>query len=306
MHLLITGAMPHIDELLSSPVFDAHTVSRLPCERDPLPVPYECVEGIIGNGIFLHHPIERFASLRYLQLTGVGTDRIPLEAIQQAGITWHTARGVYAIPMAEFAVSAVLSICKRWDFFRANQQAHRWEKHRGLWELRGRRVCIVGCGDVGNACAERFAAFGCRVRGIERAVRSDRRYEAILPPQTLADELSAADVVVLSLPLVPATYHLIGRDELEALREGCILINLARGALVDTEALTEVLSRRTIYAVLDVQETEPLPTDSPLWDMERVFLTPHNSFVGEGNDRRLQEVVCRNLAAFAAMPPPPR
>ncbi len=299
MHILITGAMPRMDELLESPVFRTHTVSRLPCEWDPLPVPYECVEGIIGNGIFLHHPIERFTSLCYIQLTSAGADRVPLEVIRRAGITLHTARGVYDVPMAEFAVTAVLSICKRWDFFRDNQRAHRWEKHRGLWELGGRRVCIVGCGSVGSACAERFCAFGCRVRGIDRSPRADRRYEAMRPPQALAEELSAADVVILSLPLDGYTHHLIGRRELSLLRQGCILVNLARGAVVDTAALTEVLSRRAVYAVLDVQETEPLPPDSPLWDMENVFLTPHNSFVGEGNDHRLGEVVCRNLAAFA-------
>ncbi len=276
-----------------------HELYLLPHEREALPLPAEEVEGVIGNSLFLHHPIADFSALRYIQLTAAGADRLPLSEVKRRSITWHTARGVYAIPMAEFAVGALLGIYKEWDFFRAGQTLHRWEKRRGLRELFGKRVCIVGCGRVGNACAERLAAFGCVICGITAHPRRDARYECMLPPEALAEVLPTSDVVMLTLPLSEETYHLVGRRELSLLRAGSVLINLSRGKILDTEALLDALRERSLFAVLDVQETEPLPPDSPLWTMENVWITPHNSFAGEGNAARLWSVIRTNVAAWA-------
>ncbi len=298
MTILITGACSLTEAQKAELEALGCRVVSMQREHDPLPIPPEEVDGVIGNGLFLYHPIEYFSRLRYVQLTSAGCDRVPVSLLRERGITVHTARGVYDVPMAEFAVWAVLHVYKEGDFFRDNRRNHRWEKHRGLREIHGARVCIVGCGGVGNACAERFGGFGCAVCGVDRSVRHDSRYAAIYPATALRDTLREADVVILALPLTPETYHIIGRREMESMREGSILVNLARGGLVDTEALIDVLTRRPVTAVLDVQETEPLPQDSPLWDIPNVYLTPHNSFVGDGNGVRLWETIRRNMADF--------
>lgn len=266
-------------------------------ERQPVECP-EQYEAAICNGLFLYNDIEKFKNLKYIQLTSAGMDHVPMEYVHSHGIIVHNARGVYSIPMAEFAVCGVLQLYKQSRFFTENQRQHRWEKHRGLSELYGKTVCIVGCGSVGTECAKRFSAFGCHVIGVDLTTREDAAYAEICPLGKLLPTLGCTDVVVLTLPLTEDTRHLIDRTALTTMKPGAILVNIARGAIVDTDALTEALTTRLGGAVLDVFEEEPLDTTSPLWDMENVILTPHNSFVGEGNHGRMMKVISVNLQKY--------
>ncbi len=298
MNLLITGAARPTPSALDGLRADGHTVWFLQNEQDALPLPAEEIEGVVANGLFLHHDITCFSALRYIQLTAAGLDRVPLDYVREHGITLHNAAGVYSIPMAEFAVAAVLSLYKQLAFFRTAQSARRWDKHRGLRELFGKRVCIVGCGNVGTECAKRFTALGCIVCGVDLSPRCDAAYAVIHPLSALQEVLATADIVVLTVPLTADTRHLIGADELALLKDEAVLVNIARGAVVDTEALTAALNARPLYAVLDVFPDEPLSPDSPLWDHERVLITPHNSFVGEGNGERLWALIQNNLSNY--------
>ena len=273
-----------------------HRVWFLQNEQEPLPVSPEQIQGVVCNGLFLHHDLNAFPNLRYIQLTSAGYDRVPLGEIQRRGITIHNARGVYSVPMAEYAVSGVLLLYKQWAHFQANQKNRGWQKHRGLLELSGKRVCIVGCGDVGTACARRFAAFGCRITGVNRTVRNHPDFDKIYSISELSDAVSQADILVLTLPLTEQTRHLIGDKELAALPDGGVVVNIARGGIVDTDALIGQLWTKRICGVLDVFEEEPLPENSPLWELPNVILTPHNSFVGEGNGQRLWALIQKNLA----------
>ena len=300
MRLLITGAWSdakaHIPELEAT----GHEVCFLQQERDTLPCDPAWVEGVICNGLFLHHPIESFPNLRYIQLTSAGFDRVPMDYVKAHGIEIHNARGVYSIPMAEFAVAGVLQVYKQSRFFYENQRARRWEKRRDLLELSGKTVLILGCGSVGTECAKRFRAFGCKVLGLNRTVRENPAFDEIRPLDELNSVLPEADVMILTLGLSAETQHLMNAERLALLKPGAVLVNLARGALIDTEALTAVLPKLT-GAVLDVFEEEPLPDTSPLWDAENVLLTPHNSFVGEGNGARLARVIIDSLRKEAIL-----
>ncbi len=184
----------------------------------------------------------------------------------------------------------MLQLYKQSAFFRANQKQHIWEKHRGLQELSGKRVLIIGCGSVGNECAKRFAAFGCRVIGVDISPRQDNLYSEMLPLEKLDSELANADVAVLTLPLTEQTQHLMNNERFALMKDGAVLVNIARGAVVDTAALIKNINRLG-GVVLDVFETEPLDESSPLWDKENVIITPHNSFVGEGNYDRLKDAI---------------
>ena len=346
MNLLITGAWTskYIDEIEE----EGHKVLFMQQEKDKLPCAYDWPEGIICNGLFLHHPLSRFTNLRYIQLTSAGLDRVPMQDILKRKIEIHSARGVYSVPMAEFAVAGVLDLYKDMDRFRDQQKNHAWIKNRQVRELAGSRVLIVGCGSVGTECAKRFKAFGCRITGVDRLAieagngsrikdrnhdrikdrnrdrikdrndvgdcdRTDDRikdwndvgnlgerfekiYDQIRPPEALDEELSAADIIILSLPLTKETRGLVDERRLSLIKG--ILVNISRGALVDRRALEKWEGA----AVLDVFEEEPLPPESPLWEKENMIITPHNSFVGDGNAERLKALIMGNMRKVCNLP----
>ena len=294
MQLLITGAWGEAKEHIPELEARGHSVVFMQQEREALPCDPAWVEGVIGNGLFLHHPLDSFPNLRFIQLTSAGLDRVDMDSVQARGIEIRNARGVYSIPMAEFAVAGVLQLYKQSRFFYENQKARRWEKHRGLVELSGKTVVILGCGSVGTECAKRFRAFGCKVIGVNRSVRENPAFDEIRPFAELNSILPEADILILTLGLSAETHHLINAERLALIKPGAVLVNIARGALIDTPAMIAALSRLG-GAVLDVFEAEPLPDDSPLWNMENVILTPHNSFVGGGDGKRLWELIKESL-----------
>ena len=299
MNLLITGAWQETEKYIEAIEKMGHQVQFLQYEKYELPCEYEWVEGIIGNGIFLSHPIEQFTSLRYIQLTSAGFDRVPMDYVKAHGIEIHNARGVYSIPMAEFALCGVLQLYKQSRYFHDNQKDHKWEKHRGLLELNGKTVCIVGCGSVGTECAKRFRAFGCSVTGVDIKPYQNELYDAMLPLDSLDDVLTSADVIVLTLPLTDENKHLMNKSRFSCLKEGAVIVNIARGAIIDTDALLTALNTHLGGAVLDVFEEEPLDESSPLWNMDNVIITPHNSFVSDGNHARMLDVIMNNLERTA-------
>jgi len=223
---------------------------------------------------------------------------VPMDYITAHGIEIANARGVYSLPMAEYALFGVLNLLKQGRFFYENQKDHLWEKHRGLQELCGKTVCIIGCGSVGTECAKRFMAFGCHVIGVDLYPRDDANFEHIAPLEQLFSCLQKSDIVVLTLPLTKETHHIMNAQAFENMRRGAILVNIARGAVLDTSALIEALQNKLGGAVLDVFEEEPLNAQSSLWGMENVLITPHNSFVGENNSERLWNVIFQSFQKF--------
>lgn len=295
MNLLITGAFNCTKEQLQYFEHLGHKVIFMQYEHDALPCEYRDVEGVIGNGIFLHHKIEKFTSLKFIQLTSAGFDRVPMDYIKQNGIEIYNARGVYSIPMAEFALAGVLCLYKKHSFFHENQKQHIWEKHRALLELFQKNVLIVGAGNVGFECAKRFSAMGCKVYGADVCPKKSEYFVDVLPMTELNALLNNADVVILTLPLTEETKGFFCNEKFSIMKQGAILVNISRGAVVNTEDLVVALNEKLGGAVLDVFENEPLNENSLLWDMKNVIITPHNSFSGEGNNARLFDVVASNL-----------
>lgn len=293
MKLLVTGAFPLSDAQREWLEGAGHRVFLHPDERAPVEQP-ERYEAVVCNGLFLYESIERFTALRLVQLTSAGLDRVPLDYIRAHGITLRSAAGIYSAPMAEFALCGILQLYKQSRFFAQGQAQHRWEKHRGLRELSGKRVCVLGCGDVGRELAARLRAFGCAVTGVNRTARQSPEFDELLPLERLTEAAGACDIFACCIALTSQTRALVGRNVFDALVPGAVFVNLSRGALVQEEDLLDWL-RCGGQAVLDVFEQEPLPEDSPLWDMENVILTPHNSFVGEGNQERLWKKIQEGL-----------
>ena len=298
MRLLITGVWAQAEKNIPALKSRGHDVAFMQRERDDLPCDPLWVEGVVCNGLFLYHDIRAFKKLKYIQLTSAGLDRAPLDYIKQNDITLNNARGVYSVPMAEFAVCLVLQLYKQAEFFRDNQKAHSWEKHRGLRELCGKNVLILGCGSVGVECAKRFSAFGCEVFGVDVVSFENRYFKRIFEIDMLNEVIPSADVIVLTLPLTEKTEGLVDSEFLNSLKQGCTIVNISRGKIIDASALVDSLKNKDLYAALDVFDEEPLSHDSPLWDMKNVIVTPHNSFVGEGNGKRLTDLIIGNLENF--------
>ncbi len=298
MKALITCAFPLAEDELAQLNSLGLQITWHADELRPVSRP-ELYEAVICNALFMHQPIERFTGLRLIQLTSAGYDRMPLDYIRSNNIRLFNAGGVYSAPMAEFALCGVLQLYKQARFFAKNQQAHLWEKHRGLLELTDKRVCVVGAGSVGVEVAKRFAAFGTCVTGIDLYPKDTRYFETVLGLDRLDDALGMSDIIVLTLPLSDETRHMFNEARLGRIKPGATLVNIARGAIVDETALIGSLqSGRLAGAILDVFEEEPLPADSPLWDMENVIITPHNSFVSNNTKARLLSLVLQNFADY--------
>ena len=158
---------------------------------------------------------------------------------------------------------------------------------------------MVGAGNVGQEVAKRFGALGCHVTGFDIHTNSTPFFDEMTLTASLLEHIGLYDVVVITAPLLPSTRGLISYDVMKGMKENATLVNIARGGLIDQEALVQVLcERKDLFAALDVFENEPLEEDSPLWTMDNVAISPHNSFVSDRNNERMFDVMYQNLKNF--------
>jgi phosphoglycerate dehydrogenase-like enzyme len=227
--------------------------------------------------------------LRVVARIGVGTDSVDLEAATRAGVAVTITSGANHDTVAEHTLALMLAVLRRIVENDQAVRAGRWSRAGELtpWELRGSSVGLVGYGNIGRAVAQRLSAFDVELLSTDpRGIDGNSPVEAV----SLAELLERADVVSLHAPLTTATRRLIGRDELRQMRPNAVLINTARGGLVDQQALVEALeSGRLRGAGLDVFEDEPLG-ESPLRSLPQVVLSPH---IGGLSERSIAEMLDR-------------
>ena len=215
--------------------------------------------------------------------------------------------GVHATPLAEFVLFAMLYFAKRMPRVLADQRRHHWEQF-AVTNLRGATLGLVGLGGVGREVARLARAVGMRVVAIRRSPGEGGNQvpdvEAVYSTDRLRELLAESDYVTLILPHTPETAGLIGKAELAAMKPGAVLINIARGTIVDEPALIEALrSGHLGGAALDVFAIEPLPTESPLWDMPNVLTTPHTISTAVDENELVIDLFCDNLRRFLAGKP---
>jgi glyoxylate/hydroxypyruvate reductase len=248
----------------------------------------------------------RAPRVRWLQATSSGIGQF----MGRTGLAgWNavvtTAAGIHARPLTEWALTGVLYFVKDVPDLEARQAAHRWER-MAMGGLAGRRALVVGLGHVGRAVAAALGGLGVEVWGMRREGGSDQ-VAGVSRTGTAADLqelLHSCDIVVLTCPLTPETFRLIGAAELAALGPDGILVNIARGAIVDEPALIDALRERAIRAaVLDVAESEPLAADSPLWDLDNVLISPHSASTLATENVALVDLFLENLELFQAGEP---
>ncbi len=238
--------------------------------------------------------------LRWVQAPGAGVELPIWSELTARGVRLTNAAGVHAEPVTQYIFTYVLHWERQVEAHRRQQADRVWEAVRSE-DLSAKTIGIVGHGGIGSATARVAKAFGMRTLGLRRSAASDPNVDEWLLPDELPNLLRESDYVVLTLPLTDATRNLIGADELEAMGPRSVLINVARGGVVDHGALIGALENNTIRgATLDVVEPEPLPADSRLWELPNCIVTPHDAGYSPLAGQRLARLFVDNLGRFLA------
>ena len=242
-------------------------------------------------------------SLQWVQAPGAGMEHEIWSQLLERGVRLSNAAGVHAEPIAQYVFTYVLNDLRQVDHHREMQADRTWRSVVSD-DLTSKSIGIVGMGGIGAAVARIAKAFGMHVMGLRRGEIVDPNVDVRLGPDQLPTLLAQSDYVVLALPLTEETTGLIDSDALGSMRGSAVLINVARGAVVDEPALISALEARTIRAaVLDVTTVEPLEEDSPLWSLDNCVITPHDAGYSPLAGERLGELFTENLALFRAGEP---
>ncbi|GIF77411.1 D-2-hydroxyacid dehydrogenase [Asanoa siamensis] len=238
----------------------------------------------------------RAPGLRWVQATRAGIGGfVRSTGLDRTDLTFTTAAGVHAVPLAEFAVLGALHFVKGVPTLRARQAAHHWERFTTA-QLAGRTVTVVGLGGIGRQVIASFAALGTHVLAVGRPGRS---YDVAAPAHSIGDLddlLPRTDVLVVCTPLTDETEGMISAARIARLKPGAIVVNIGRGPVVDEAALADALRTGALAgAALDVFETEPLPADSPLWDLDNVLVSPHSASTVDTENAAITELFADNL-----------
>ena len=267
--------------------------------------------------------LKKAPRLKWIQMMGAGADRLDYKILMERNIRVTNASGIHAVPIAEYVFAFMLAFSYRLPVIFAWQGRRHWPKDArtllGGSELRGKTILIFGYGSIGREVGRLAHAFGMRVLALKHSPdqRDDKGYclpgvgdpkgeipERIFGPSHLLEVLPECDFVVLTTPLTPETEGMIDERALRAMKPTACLINMARGKVVDEKALIRALKdKRIAGAGLDVFSQEPLPEDSPLYDLENVIISPHNAGNSPAYNERLTDVFVENLERYLAGKP---
>jgi len=238
--------------------------------------------------------------LRWIHVTSAGAEFLMPLRDRLAGVAVTNTRGIHGAPIAEYVMAAMTMLHSDFPgFFRA-QQAQRWAR-RPVGTLQGQTLVVVGLGAIGSEIAARASAFGMRVVGVSHGGAPVSGCERVYPAAQLERALADADFVAVVTPLTDATRGLVGARAFAALKPGARLVNVARGGVVDEDALLAALRNGTLVgACLDVFAEEPLPPGHPFWSLPSVIVTPHIAGYREDYVERALDVFAENLARFEA------
>lgn len=232
-------------------------------------------------------------SLRWVHVGGAGIDHLGIW--DPARLTVTNSSGIHRDLMSQYAIAAMVMFTQHFPLYARQQRERIWQR-RDCQNLRGRTAVVVGFGNIGQAIGTAARAFGMRVIGVRTTPEPSDAADEVWPVSRLSDAAAEADYFILCLPLTDRTRGSIDAGIIGALKPGAVMINIARGGIVDEAALLEALDGDRIKgAVMDVFATEPLPEESPFWDHPKVILTPHSSSDATGWERDVAEIYCQNV-----------
>jgi phosphoglycerate dehydrogenase-like enzyme len=239
------------------------------------------------------------SKLRWVHTWSAGVNSLPMDKFKERNILLTNSSGVHAYPISETVFAMILAYTRHLHVYIRNQVNQTWDRGKNKLEAHGKTIGIIGVGAIGKETAKLAKAFGMRVLGLRRSGQTMPEVDQMYDERGLNEVLSESDYVILTLPLTKDTHHMIGNEQFAAMKSNSFFINIGRGETTDTNALINALQNGQIAgAGLDVFEEEPLPKDSPLWNMENVIITPHTSGdTGAYNDR-VMDILLPNLKQY--------
>lgn len=240
-------------------------------------------------------------NLKWIMVISAGLDQMPFTTIKEKGILVTNAKGIHKIPMAEYAISMMLQVARQSKKLIKNEQDHIWDRTIPMTELNGKTVGVLGAGAIGTQIAKYAQVFNMKTIGLNRSGTKVESFDEMVTMSTINDLLQQSDFVVSVLPSTPETDGIINSEIFKQMKETSVFINIGRGKSVIEKDLILALEEGEIaHAVLDVFENEPLPSDHPFWDMEKVTITPHLSGISAQYQQRAMEIFEKNLGVFLA------
>lgn len=257
----------------------------------------ELIEGasVIAGTTMNETLLDRAENLKLFSCSYAGYGHLPMNAFEERGVSVTTASGVHGPNIAEHVIGFVLALCRRHHKGWRRQQKRQWQAYKTR-ELAGSTVTVVGLGALGSAVVKRLQGFDVQTLGVRHSPNKGGPTDEVMGTDELHDALARTDYLVLTVPLTDETEEMIGDEEFTTLPPDAVVVNVARGAVIDTDALVSALRSNAIGgAGLDVTDPEPLPADHPLWRFENVLITPHNAGHTPEYYQRLADIVTENI-----------
>lgn len=243
--------------------------------------------------------IDQAKKLKWIMVISAGMDRMPLAAIEKRGILVTNARGIHQVPMAEFAISSILQVSRQTKQLYDNEKNHNWDRAVRMQEITGKKMLIAGTGAIGQEVARLAKAFNMKTYGVSRSGRTVEFFDKNVTADEMKMLLPEADFVVSVLPSTSETENFFTEGHFKLLPNHAIFLNMGRGNAVTGAVLLKAIQNGEIaHAILDVFEEEPLPSDHPFWDMEKVTVTPHLSGISPHYLTRALEIFEQNLRTY--------
>ncbi|MGE5628432.1 MAG: phosphoglycerate dehydrogenase [Solirubrobacterales bacterium] len=244
--------------------------------------------------------ITKMNKLKWIQLSSAGIDQLPINYVKQEGIVITNNKGGYSIPMGEWVVLKILEMLKHSFKLYKNQENKLWKMDSSVVELCGKTVGFLGTGEIAKQSAKRLQGFETRILGTNTSGSETEYFHKCYSNDETAVMLKQCDIVVITVPYTNSTHKMIDKNMINIMKDGVYIVNVARGSIIDEAALiSELNSGKIAAAALDVVEEEPLTMESPLWSMENVIITPHNSWMSEKKDERRFNLFYENLKNYA-------
>ncbi len=243
--------------------------------------------------------VDAAPQLKWIQAISAGVDYMPLEEIRRRGILLTNGRGIHKIHMAEYAVAAMISLARGFHLMLRHQLQKKWDRSVPQEEIHGATVGIIGLGAIGVEIARKAAFMGMHVIGVKRTPGPVEHVEKVHAPEDMDAVFRRSDYIINLLPYTPETEKLIDRRCFDQMKPTACFINIGRGRTVNEPDLIEALGQKKIRAMVsDVYYTEPLDPESPLWDLDNVFLTPHICGMSPQYVARGMQIIAHNLDVY--------
>lgn len=258
-------------------------------------------------GYFPPAMLKEMPNLKWIQTPAAGVDKLCGDIYANDDVVLTNCSGAFGVAIAEYMMTGLLMLMRLMPAYMENQKNTVWKCMGTCRAVYGSTITVVGMGDIGSRFAHIAKAMGATIRGVRRTKgEKPADFDEVYTSDQLAEAVKGADAVVMSLPGTPATRGMLSREVIAQMEPQAILVNCGRGVTVDEEALIDALKEKKIAgAVLDVMQVEPLPAESPLWQLENVIVTPHIS--GHDDDpvnyQFMFEIFRKNLAHYAAKEP---